>query len=610
MEENKDKSLNFKVNIDSNEDFQNNLLQSDIQEENNLINYEINNEDDKYQNDLASSNRFNENENNFNDKGEFNEINKSNEINNSIEINDDNFEINNNLESGEENGQDEEMALITLNAIAICQCCKSNFNNEENVPYLFKCGHFFCINCINNYFKDESGIICPLDGLIAKSINELKLLKNLITNNKVGNINSNENSNILNEENSLMISDIKKNDLPKFEKDSIKRYCLKHNKQKLTHINCDTNKLLCIYCAFELLKQKPKSEIKEIKEKAEEYKTNVSSILDSVKSNLEEMKICLKKFKKLKEKEENKINNFYTTLIEYLKNKQNIQKENLKKLYDNNMKEMQNNIECFNEIIDKGNYCEKLLYKLNEDDYIIFDIMDKYNSFYNLYKSKNKVDKYEYIIFKNYNEKEVLNYLNNISEMESKYEFLNNTTFGIKDSFTDSNNDNNFDQKIKRELNFSNYSNNNLIGKINEYSCNVNFDKYTFPKNSRQIKEIIIHNDNKNNYNNIYLNETKYKTITSNNTNNGQDMPIHDSYLFHQKTLKNTSSKKFVYEDNFKDILKENQNSNSLTNKINESKKPFMKSNYNNNFLISNNYKLTRNIFPYDFKYDKMTYFK
>ena len=206
MEENKDKSLNFKVNIDSNEDFQNNLLQSDIQEENNLINYEINNEDDKYQNDLASSKRFNEND--------FNEINNTSKINNSNEINFDNLEINNNLESGEENGQDEEMSLITLNALAICQCCKSNFNNEENVPYLFKCGHFFCNNCINNYFKDESGIICPLDGLIAKSINELKLLKNLITNNKVENINCNdENSNNLKQENSLMISDIKKNDL-------------------------------------------------------------------------------------------------------------------------------------------------------------------------------------------------------------------------------------------------------------------------------------------------------------------------------------------------------------------------------------------------------------
>jgi len=605
MEENKDKSLNFKDNLDSNEDFQNNLLQSDIQEENNLINYEINNEDDKYQNDLVSSNRF-ENDNNFN------EINNSNEIGNSNEINDENLEINNNLESGEENEHDEEMTLITLNAIAICQCCRSNFNNEENVPYLFKCGHFFCINCINNYFKDESGIICPLDGLIAKSINELKLLKNLIPNNKAENISHNDgNSNILNEENSLMISDIKKNDLSKFDKDSNNKYCLKHDKQKLTHINCETNKLLCIYCAFELLKQKPKTEIKEIKEKAEEYKTSVSSILDSVKSNLEEMKLCLKKFKKLKEEEENKINSFYTTLIEFLKNKQNMQKENLKKLYENNMKEIQNNIECFKEIIEKGNYCEKLLNKLNKDEYIIFDIIDNYNSFYNLFKSKNNVDKYEYAIFKRNNEKEVINYLNNISEMELKYEFINNASFGIKDSFTDNKNGNIFIQNIKRDLTFSNNLNNNFIDKINEYSCNVNFDKYTFPKNSRQIKEINIHNDNKNNYNTTYLNETKYKTITSNNTNNGQDMPIHDSYLFHQKKLKsNNNLKKYDYEDIFKNILKENQNSNGITSRINEVKNPLMKSNYNNNCVISNNSKLTRNLFPYDFRYNKMTDFK
>ena len=605
MEENKDKSLNFKDNLDSNEDFQNNLLQSDIQEENNLINYEINNEDDKYQNDLVSSNRF-ENDNNFN------EINNSNEIGNSNEINDENLEINNNLESGEENEHDEEMTLITLNAIAICQCCRSNFNNEENVPYLFKCGHFFCINCINNYFKDESGIICPLDGLIAKSINELKLLKNLIPNNKAENISHNDgNSNILNEENSLMISDIKKNDLSKFDKDSNNKYCLKHDKKKLTHINCETNKLLCIYCAFELLKQKPKTEIKEIKEKAEEYKTSVSSILDSVKSNLEEMKLCLKKFKKLKEEEENKINSFYTTLIEFLKNKQNMQKENLKKLYENNMKEIQNNIECFKEIIEKGNYCEKLLNKLNKDEFIIFDIIDNYNSFYNLFKSKNNVDKYEYAIFKRNNEKEVINYLNNISEMELKYEFINNASFGIKDSFTDNKNGNNFIQNIKRDLTFSNNLNNNFIDKINEYSCNVNFDKYTFPKNSRQIKEINIHNDNKNNYNTTYLNETKYKTITSNNTNNGQDMPIHDSYLFHQKKLKsNNNLKKYVYEDIFNNILKENQNSNGITSRINEVKNPLMKSNYNNNCVISNNSKLTRNLFPYDFRYNKMTDFK
>ena len=250
--------------------------------------------------------------------------------------------------------------------------------------------------------------------------------------------------------------------------------------------------------------------------------------------------------------------------------------------------------------INKGNYCEKLLNKLNKDYYIIFDIIDNYNSFYNIFKSKNNVDKFEYIIFKNYNEKEVINYLNNISEMESKFEFLNNTTFGIKDSFTDNNKDNNIIQNIKRELTFSNNLINNFIDKINEYSCNVNFAKYTFPKNRRQIKEIIIHNDSKNNYNSNYLNETKYKTITSNNTNNGQDIPIRDSYLFHQKTLKNNNNlKKNVYEDIFKNVLKERQNSNSTTNRINDFKKLYMKSKYNN-FLISNYSKLTRNIFPYD----------
>ena len=35
-----------------------------------------------------------------------------------------------------------------------------------------------------------------------------------------------------------------------------------------------------------------------------------------------------------------------------------------------------------------------------------------------------------------------------------------------------------------------------------------------------------------------------------------------------------------------------------------------MKSNYNNNFSNSNNPKLARNLFPYDFSYNKMIDFK
>ena len=76
--------------------------------------------------------------------------------------------------------EEEELPLITLNFISICQCCKNKFDDKNNLPYLFKCGHFFCINCIKQYFKNEKGIICPSDGLVANSMNELKLLKNLI----------------------------------------------------------------------------------------------------------------------------------------------------------------------------------------------------------------------------------------------------------------------------------------------------------------------------------------------------------------------------------------------------------------------------------------------
>ena len=46
---------------------------------------------------------------------------------------------------------DEELPLITLNFISICQCCKNSFDENIHKPYLLKCGHFFCIKCIKDY---------------------------------------------------------------------------------------------------------------------------------------------------------------------------------------------------------------------------------------------------------------------------------------------------------------------------------------------------------------------------------------------------------------------------------------------------------------------------
>jgi hypothetical protein len=76
--------------------------------------------------------------------------------------------------------------LFRLEYISVCQFCKENFNSEINIPYLFKCGHFFCRLCIENNFTDNDGNIhCPTDGIVGTSLKALKLLSNLIIDNNV-----------------------------------------------------------------------------------------------------------------------------------------------------------------------------------------------------------------------------------------------------------------------------------------------------------------------------------------------------------------------------------------------------------------------------------------
>jgi hypothetical protein len=151
------------------------------------------------------------------------------DIKNNIETYNNNINNNNEIENinEEENEEEEEtenIPLITLKYISICQCCKNSFNSYENVPFLFKCGHFFCKKCIEENFTDEEGIKCPNDGLIAFSINELKLLSNLI--------NDNNNNNNFNNENLCEI-----------------------HKEKFSHFVEDSNEIVCVYCAFERLKR-------------------------------------------------------------------------------------------------------------------------------------------------------------------------------------------------------------------------------------------------------------------------------------------------------------------------------------------------------------------
>ena len=126
--------------------------------------------------------------------------NQSQEQKNEININNNNINniksLNNNEEidnAYNDELNDSNMTLVTLNFLSICQCCKDPFNSTDCIPYLFKCGHFFCKKCILEQFIDEEGIKCPNDGLVAKSISELKILNNFITDKTVTQRTSNSN---------------------------------------------------------------------------------------------------------------------------------------------------------------------------------------------------------------------------------------------------------------------------------------------------------------------------------------------------------------------------------------------------------------------------------
>ena len=62
-------------------------------------------------------------------------------------------------EEGQEGGEDDNLPLVTLKYISVCQCCKIPFDNIGHLPYLFKCGHFFCKKCISQQFTGKEGII-------------------------------------------------------------------------------------------------------------------------------------------------------------------------------------------------------------------------------------------------------------------------------------------------------------------------------------------------------------------------------------------------------------------------------------------------------------------
>ena len=332
--------------------------------------------------------------------------NKNNIINNTNEEENENQNIE---EEGEEQEQDEEgeeenLPLVTLKYISVCQCCKNPFDSIKHLPYLFKCGHFFCKECIDEQFTDEEGIKCPIDGLVAHSFKEFKLLNNLITDKTIpsqrnNNINKNTNTN---------------------SNDNLSNTCQIHKGQKLTHIVENTKEIICVYCAFDLVRKNPNCEVRELKEKFEEYRTKAEKIININQNNVEIIQKSLKDIKDNKNSEEKKINFYFEHILKYINTKKEEILSKIDSIFTTNATKLSQKLENFSAQIELGENLKGLIDEYNRNNKY------GYNEIYETYlklESLNEVEKNNKINLQEYkfihdDETKMIKYINNFGDIK------------------------------------------------------------------------------------------------------------------------------------------------------------------------------------------------
>ena len=608
----------------------------------NSINYQPINYDNlfyQFENNLSEENKNCEEINNDYNYEEFKkDFNKK--LNKEIEIDQANEE-----ENSQNEIQDDEIPLATLNYISICQCCKNKFDKEKCLPYLLKCGHFFCLDCIKQYFIDETGVVCPSDGLVAQSIDELKFLKNLVSNPKktlnklMKKKNTAEKMNclLLENESNCNIENNDNNDnnynIEKLSKSNNiysykSNYCPIHETQRLSHIVNDTNEVICVHCAFERLKAHPNIQIKEIKEKYVEYNDIIENIIINIQKNIDLINNTMEMINKNKENEIKKLNHFYNNILKYIEAQKKEKIQQIENISNENLHDLDQKLLIFNEIIEQGEEIQKKLEKdesnSNQEFSIIFN---EYNNFIKLSETNfdNKLNnKLKYMRFTNQNEINIKEFLSKISDLNISFRVIKYTKGNIK-GMKIKNNNNNLNKIVKtdnemRDRNHSSFQyykimankkmnfRNNLknISNSNENQMkNYSNDKYKYktnnPINSVELNSFF---QNKNNDNNhiMKINHFRNKQDISSKPGSVTKRP---SYIkkqveenFYDNNNKTLRSKKnnslletyFELKKNEKHNTNNNYDSYSKWNKKNESQKN--NKSFNNLNILNNFYNL------------------
>ena len=568
-------------NININKDSINNKLTPN--EENNLKKIQNSKAENdiniQNQKEIINNNNLNEEfEGEEQEQGEYG-VGEEEEIENG-EVEDIEGEIENEVE-GE--GEEENIPLVTLKFISICQFCKNNFDSNLHLPYLLKCGHFFCLKCIKENFTDEEGIKCPNDGLVALSVKELKLLNNLITDKSIpsqrDNININNKDNLNN--NNININGIDNNNIN--EKIDTTNTCKIHKGQKLTHIITETKQLVCVYCAFDVVRKNPKCEVKEIKEKFDELILDAEKIINLNQNNIKIIQDSLKDIKKNKETEEKSINAYFDHIFKYLNSKKSEYLSQIDSLFTDNAKQLKQKLEIFSEQIEQGESLKALIdnYENNNN----FDeIMETFVKLENIKKSEkdNSLINLQEYKFSHDDETKIMKYINNFGDIKTinKYVHFQNEKKDIFNLKVSSNVAPIVEEQKKNFFNFNTnpalISNNNLIN-------NKNSSRLTNNSNENQDMENEI---NFNNNSHISNNNKKQGNLNNYNFNFNKINPMSNNTTGKRNIKTNFGNNNFL-----RHIMNNNEYNNGNMNYINMDSNSRDNKNYSFNNLSSNNNK-------------------
>ena len=411
---------------------------------------------------------------------------------------------------------------------------------------MLKCGHFFCIKCIKDYFSDQNGIKCPSDGLIAKSIDELTFLNNLIPkekrNDKIKkdflkndikiNIPKSE-SNMVNIDSNRDSHDIDNSSINNNYNEN--NYCSIHKGQKLSHIICDSNEIICVYCAFESFKKNPKREIKELSSQINEFINSINEIISLNQNEVLNLHNALKKIKNNKETEEKSINSFFECLMEYIKEKKNEFIERVNELFNNNTKKLGDKLEEVTENIEKSekiknlieSFCEKEEKNENNIKENYNEILSKYLIFkQNMNKNKQNLILDEYK-FEHIDEEQMAQNFQNLGDIILLNKKRINSNINEKFTFGEYD-DNKFDDINKSGEKIINERNDKSVDNIK-----INRIKRNKIDMKNKLNYIILDDFSLNKNNNSFLNNNKNTT----NYNLNNDDEINNIFSKENKTI-------------------------------------------------------------------------